>query len=238
MRLEDERIARERAERARAVEAEAREKALVAERELEARLRAEREDFERRCTEERAAREEEARLTGIKQAIVERARVEAEAKAREALHAREMTRLAAPPVTHAEPAAAPERLLRSVALSLFAGIAATLLMSGSVYALALAPRAEAAEKLMEHRAEEAQRGRDEEHDKRVRAESTASELERRVRALEEEARNAKRAADAAAAGKGTTPGPSSSTWKPPIKKEPKGPCMNPHDPLCGDLDMK
>ncbi len=237
MRLEDERIAKEKAEAARREEA-------VARAEGEARLRAQQDEAARAKTLEeqarsleRAAREEEARLIAMQQAIVVKARVEAEARALADARAHDLLRHEGIAVAAAPTMQREDRTVRVAAGALFAGIVATLLMAGAVYAGAIGPKSDAERQVFEHRAEEAQRAQVEEHDKRMRAETTADDLQRRVKALEDEL--AKRKPDTATAAGPKTPTAGPSGWKPPTtKKDPNSVCSGPGDPLCGNLNAK
>lgn len=236
MRLEDERIAKEKAEAARRAEATARA-------EEEQRLRAQQEEAaraksleEQARSLERAAREEEARLIAMQQAIVVRARAEGEARALAEARAKDLARYEGLAAQAAPAAAREDRTVKVAAAALFTGIAATLLMAGAVYAVAIGPKGEAERQLYERRAEEAQRLSTEEHDKRVRAETTADDLQRRVKALEDELAKPKTPPEPVTPkGPTTTTGP--VPYRPPLKKDP-GVCVNSHDPLCGDLNMK
>jgi fused signal recognition particle receptor len=235
MRLEDERIAKEKAEAARRQEAEAQaaEKERLRMAEEEAARAKSVEDQARSL--ERAAREEEARLIAMQQAIVVKARVEAESRALAESRAKDLARYEGLAAQAVPVVAKEDRTVKVAAAALFTGIVATLLMAGAVYAVAIAPKGEAEKQVYEHRAEEAQRAQQEEHDKRVRAESTADDLQKRIHALEEEAARAKKP-DAPAGPKPPTAGP--VPYKPPTKKDPNSVCVNSHDPLCGDLNMK
>jgi phage shock protein A len=234
MRLEDERIEREKDERTRRAEAEVRAQEQAAQRARDEQAARDRDLEERARAAERAAREEDARLIAMQQAIVRKAEVEARAHAE--LRARDLARNealpAVAPVMQAEPS---DKVVKFTMLALFGGIAATLLMSATVYAFAVAPKAETDRKVLEHRAEEAERTRDDEHDKRLRAEATAGDLERRLRKVEDELTHAKAAPPPPKASTGTAP----TGWKPPPpKKDPNSVCINSSDPLCGDLNLK
>jgi hypothetical protein len=243
MRLEDERI---RSEREQREESQRREAERLAEDDRRSRAAVEAKEKEAREREEsdrRAAREEEARLAGLQAAIVERAKLETQARldAERKQHELRAAAAASAALAPIEPIGigpTPKRVTFAGAAAMAVGaFVIALATCGGAYAGVIAPRARAAESAQAERIHEEMLRGDQESAKRVALEQRVTEQDRRIAELEDDKAALKKQLDAIPVPKKTNVG-GGGGWVPPRNKDPKGPCINAHDPLCGDLNVK
>jgi hypothetical protein len=239
MRLEDERI---RSEHEKREEATRREAERLAEEDRKTRAAAdakEQQAREREENERRAAREEEARLSALQAAIVERAKLETQARLDAERKQHELRAMATAAATFAAPVVTPKRVsFAGAAAAAVGAFVVALAMCGGAYEAVIAPRDRAVENALQERIRGEQLRGDEEHAQRVGLEQRVADQDRRIALLEDDKAQLRKQLDSTPTIKKTIVGGNTGAWQPPRNKDPKGPCINAHDPLCGDLNVK